>query len=657
MAARYWVGGTANWDNTAGTKWSTTSGGAGGASAPTSADDVFFDANSGTNTITITSAANCKSINGTGATATLDGSATLTINGSFNIGGLTVTYTGIATISATGTLTSNGKTWTGSLTFTGTSMTYTLADNWTVNGTVTFSGGTAQTINGSTLICNGNLTSTTSSVYVTGTTNISMQGTSTIVGSNGGYAIDIEINTSGTITFTNTIYIKSGTWLHTSGTVNAGTSTVNHIASGAFILNCAGITFYNLILLSSDSITNTLNVSGTLTLSNTTLNTHNINVSGNLTIVGTCVGTSLIILNGTGTWSGSGTLRNNVTINTAGTLTIGTNIYYNTGTLTYTAGTVTTTGSTLNIAASTTLDTSSINWNNVLISISTNITLTLLSDFNITGTFDYLFSGANIILSFLGTGLFNPIGNFIIRQGGFFNGTINLPNTLNLKNFTASSITGFTTTINNYNINISGNLTNNNQGTIAGTTNLFLVGTGIWSNTIDGRLQNNLTINTSGTITFSSTVYYQIGTLTYLSGKIETSGNKFYLGTSTLINCHKINFNRVVVDAGTTLTMNEFFSGNPNQKPTISSTGSNYTILFQDGFEKISKFVNISGATISIRNQLLVITNSKKSSTNSGIRYINSSPNGIAKGDPSIQNILTPGLNTFLISDPNMNIK
>ena len=42
MADRYWVGGTANWDGTAGTKWATSSGGLGGASVPTSADDVFF---------------------------------------------------------------------------------------------------------------------------------------------------------------------------------------------------------------------------------------------------------------------------------------------------------------------------------------------------------------------------------------------------------------------------------------------------------------------------------------------------------------------------------------------------------------------------------------------------------------------------------------
>ena len=47
MAARYWVGGTANWDNTAGTKWALTSGGAGGQAVPTAADDVYIDSGSG----------------------------------------------------------------------------------------------------------------------------------------------------------------------------------------------------------------------------------------------------------------------------------------------------------------------------------------------------------------------------------------------------------------------------------------------------------------------------------------------------------------------------------------------------------------------------------------------------------------------------------
>lgn len=50
MADRYWVGGTGNWSGT--THWSATSGGASGASEPVPADNVYFDANSGTGTVT-----------------------------------------------------------------------------------------------------------------------------------------------------------------------------------------------------------------------------------------------------------------------------------------------------------------------------------------------------------------------------------------------------------------------------------------------------------------------------------------------------------------------------------------------------------------------------------------------------------------------------
>jgi hypothetical protein len=46
MADRYWVGGSGSWNSTA--KWSTTSGGASGASVPTATDNAIFDANSAT---------------------------------------------------------------------------------------------------------------------------------------------------------------------------------------------------------------------------------------------------------------------------------------------------------------------------------------------------------------------------------------------------------------------------------------------------------------------------------------------------------------------------------------------------------------------------------------------------------------------------------
>ncbi len=77
MASRYWVGGTSTWDTTVGTKWATVSGGIGGASVPTSADDVFFDANSGPVTVTVKgvtpSAPVVRSLDCTGFTGTFVG--------------------------------------------------------------------------------------------------------------------------------------------------------------------------------------------------------------------------------------------------------------------------------------------------------------------------------------------------------------------------------------------------------------------------------------------------------------------------------------------------------------------------------------------------------------------------------------------------------
>jgi len=57
MADRYWVGGSGTWDNASTANWSATSGGASGASAPTSADNVIINASSGS-TFTITLGAN-----------------------------------------------------------------------------------------------------------------------------------------------------------------------------------------------------------------------------------------------------------------------------------------------------------------------------------------------------------------------------------------------------------------------------------------------------------------------------------------------------------------------------------------------------------------------------------------------------------------------
>lgn len=128
MADRYWVGGTASWDGTAGTKWAATSGGAGGESVPTTADDVFFDAAS-TGTCTIaTGNTGARSINCTGFTGTITGTAAITVAGSVTlVTGMTYTHTGTMTFTGTGTLTTAGKTFSG-VTVDGVGITLTLGD-------------------------------------------------------------------------------------------------------------------------------------------------------------------------------------------------------------------------------------------------------------------------------------------------------------------------------------------------------------------------------------------------------------------------------------------------------------------------------------------------------------------------------------------------
>lgn len=117
MADRYWVGGTATWNATAGLNWASISGGTGGQAAPTSVDDVFFDSgSSSTYTVTIGTAyaASCKSLTTSGAgvkTIAGGGTQTLTISGSMTlVAGTVWSSTRRITFNGTGsnTLTTNG---------------------------------------------------------------------------------------------------------------------------------------------------------------------------------------------------------------------------------------------------------------------------------------------------------------------------------------------------------------------------------------------------------------------------------------------------------------------------------------------------------------------------------------------------------------------
>lgn len=148
MADRYWVSlVSADWDGTAGLKWATTSGGLGGASVPTSSDNVFFDANSGTETVTIAAGnTGCDNLDISAYGGSMANNADLTISGSyvnrasggFSLGG------GAFIFNSTGaeTITMNGNESYVPVEFNGSGGSWTLQDDAFFSDTLTITQGT-----------------------------------------------------------------------------------------------------------------------------------------------------------------------------------------------------------------------------------------------------------------------------------------------------------------------------------------------------------------------------------------------------------------------------------------------------------------------------------------------------------------------------------
>lgn len=324
-------------------------------------DPVIFDANS--IQVTVNIAATCTSLNFTGYTNTITMTNGITVGGSVTLSaGMTIAGAGNLTITNTSTLTSNGKTWPNSLIF-DNSFTATLADNWTISGTLQKNTTRSVTMNGFQMQIGGGLNLGTGGTgyFLGGTTNLILNGTGTWQGTEE-CRNNLEINTTGTITVSGTVRYGSGTasitLKYTAGTLITTGSTLQ--LNRNCTLDLQNTTWGSLGLeantytLSSDiTLSSALNVA---TTTSPIINGFKIYVGGNFS-AGTgsgyfTTGTTEIVLNGTGTWTGGDT-RNTLTINTAGTITLsGTIIYGLSGrTLTYTAGTINPGTSTFQTAA------------------------------------------------------------------------------------------------------------------------------------------------------------------------------------------------------------------------------------------------------------------------------------------------------------------
>lgn len=492
MANRYFVGGgTGNWNST--TNWSDTDGGASGFSVPTLVDDVFLTAASGANTLIVNVDSVCKSINCTGFTGTLSGSSLLTIAGDVTIvPTMTLTFTGTFIVSSLATLTSNSKIYTGSISLQNSTITF--FDDWHIIGNISSSnsiitGGKTISVEGNVSVpTNNNTPALHCTIKFVGAANqtLSTVGAficNVLIDKSGGNFTMLDATISG-IRFYGLSFVVSATNL---ATITAPTLISTNASSVSFDTNTIN---WNNFTNKSATITlvSSLYILGTITYSSSSAVNGSDLFIGSLrhTGTGTAQGSSNIHFIYGGIWehTSTGVLINNVVINTAGILTLGSAVQYRTGTLTHIAGTVdaTTNNSTLIIGASTTLNTAGITWNNIS------------------------FTGASAVLSL--TNSLSCTGTFTM---GANNGTIN-----------GSTLT------------VSGSISYT-QGSLVGTTSIVMNGTGTLScGATTYAIKNNLTINTSGTITFGSIVNVSSATLTCTAGTVDTTTNlnSFYTNST-----------------------------------------------------------------------------------------------------------------------------
>ena len=272
MANRYWVtGGDGNWNST--TNWSTSSGGASGASVPGSSDAALLDANSGAGTVTLDISPDIQTLTCTGFTGTLAfGTNTISLNSTGTI------FTGATTMTVTGTpliICTNSSATARTITPTAATEANSISFRVTA-GTGTF------TISSTTSIRNLDFTD---GVNPTGYAGAATFGTMTIYG-------DFKASTGMTCAASANVT----TFAATSGTKTINTAGVTF--DRPFTFNGVGGTFQLAAALTSGATRTCTLTNGTLDLAGYTLTTG-VFSSNNSNVRAIAFGTGKIVLTST----------------------------------------------------------------------------------------------------------------------------------------------------------------------------------------------------------------------------------------------------------------------------------------------------------------------------------------------------------------------
>ena len=558
MAVYFFRNNTTDWATAA--NWSLTDGGGATGAVPLATDTASFTVNSGNCNIAAGTIAVCVALTTTGYVSILSSTNTtgsLSVSGSITFAaGMSITATCPLVLKGTGNIAFGGKTWGGSCTFQGTSLVFTLTADMIITGLVTINGTTALTLAGTfNMNCNGGLT--VSGVAPTNTTVTFILGggtwTSTTV-----YTVG-NVTLAGNITFAaTTLNWRGGTLTYSSGTITTTGSTLTCTTAANF--NCTAVTFNN-VSLGGTSITYTLssdlNVGGLMNFNGVTGTTlsgaYNINCSAGCTIgisVFAPTNTPTIVMKG-GTFHNGGTgagpgqfIRCHITFDGNSTLnyiyTLNPTTSPSSCNVTWVSGTVTCIGLASFAGSgagscSTTLaaSTSNITWNN----------MTCWGN-----------SGAAVVF------------------GGhqYIAGNLTLGFSALLSIFTGG-----------YNLYVSGNFTQG-TGSSSGSPTVVMVGTGYIDGTSGGILRLNLTINTTGDITFTAgSLNYNIGTITLTAANsVTTTGHTLLINAGTTpptLNTSGMtwnNLNTQMTAGSITLSSNLNFSGTWTVSNTTTISGA-----------------------------------------------------------------------------------
>lgn len=278
---RYWVGGAGTWNATSNTNWSSSSGGANGASVPYGDEDAIFD-QAGTYAVTLTGSIQCANLSVTSGTVTFTQGTTpsLTIGGSYQvIAGTSWSFAAagnpIAFNSASNTnvITQNGTNFSlyNPITFDGINARWTLGSAFRAQNTVSVLSGTFDTSSSNYSFNDANLRLLVNGgTFSGGNSTISMLTANVVSGIFTSNAATISVTTTTTL-FGGTVNLGSSTWSLgaattipldvISTTINAANSTITYSQSTVYdvTINAGSKTYNNFNITLHPSKTVTLN--------------------------------------------------------------------------------------------------------------------------------------------------------------------------------------------------------------------------------------------------------------------------------------------------------------------------------------------------------------------------------------------------------------